>query len=72
MSTEPDHLFNKRCIDTQLVFVLFPKKCYISGKKLWLELAYKRTALWTGPGDPILEHRYYDKTEYLIEKIKSL
>jgi hypothetical protein len=34
-------------------------------------MAYEQTAMWTGPGDPVFEYRYYDKNEFLIEKIKG-
>ena len=43
----------------------------IKGKLLFLQYAYKQTAMWTGPGDPVFEHRYYDKNEFLIAQIKG-
>lgn len=63
--------FNRHCIDTRLKFVFLPKRCHVSGKLLWLELAYRKTAMWTGPGDPIVEHRWYDRHEYIIEQLKG-
>ena len=62
--------FDRHSIGTQLKFVFFPKRCHASGKLLWLELAYRKTAMWTGPGDAIFEHRWYSKLEYIIEQLK--
>lgn len=66
-----DDAFTHRCIGTEIKFLLWPRKCYISGKKLWLVHAYKQTAMYTGPGDPVFEHRYYEKNEFLVNKIKG-
>lgn len=63
--------FRSHCIGTKIKFLFFPQRCYISKRLLWLENAYKQTAMWTGPGDPVFEHRYYDKTEFLVNKIKG-
>jgi hypothetical protein len=48
-----------------------PRRCWISNRLIWLELAYKGTAMWTGPGDPIFEYRWVNKNEYLVAKIKG-
>lgn len=63
--------FKDHCIGTQLKFAFTPKKCHISGKRIWFKKAYKQTAMWTGPGDPAFEHRWYNKDEFLIAKIKG-
>lgn len=63
--------FKSHCIGNELKFTILPKKCYITGKILWLEYAYKQTAMWTGPGDPIFEYRWCDKTEFLVARIKG-
>lgn len=63
--------FNTHCIGTELKFVIFPKRCFITGKLLILEKAYKQTAMWTGPGDPVFEDRWYDKNEFLVARIKG-
>jgi hypothetical protein len=66
-----DRAFHARCIGTELKFVLIPKICYITGKYLWLKRAYKQTAMYTGPGDPVFEHRWYEKSEFLFERMKG-
>lgn len=63
--------FKHHCIGTQSKFALFPKKCYLSNKLIWFKLGYKQTAMWTGPGDPAFEYRWYDKDEFLIAKLKG-
>lgn len=63
--------FDAQCVETKLKFLFLPRKCSISGKLLWLTKAYKRIALYVGPGDPVLIVRYYDKHEYLLLKIKA-
>ena len=67
-----DDSFKRRCIGTELKFILVPKRCYFSDKVLWFTNAYKQTAIYTGPGDPIFEHRYYDKTEFLVNRLKDV
>jgi hypothetical protein len=63
--------FTKHCIGTEIKFTLIPKKCYLTNKWIWLKKCYRQTAMWTGPGDIIFEYRYYDKDEFLIQKIKG-
>lgn len=64
--------FKRNCIGTTLKFTLWPQKCHITGKTLWLETAYRQVAMWTGPGEPVFEYRYYDKNEFLIAKLKGI
>lgn len=59
-------------IGTQLKFIFWPRKCAITDRTLWLEYAYKQTAMWTGPDTPEFQYRYYDKNEFLIAKIKGI
>ena len=63
--------FKDHCIGTQIKFVLWPKKCHITSRTIWLERAYKQTAMWTGPGDPAFEDRWYDKAEFIIQRLKG-
>lgn len=63
--------FKRKCIGSELEFVLLPKKCHLTGRILIFEYAYKQTALWTGPGDDIFEYRWYDKNEFLVARIKG-
>lgn len=67
---EWDH-FDHRSIGTEYKFVFWPKRCYFTDKLLWLEKAYVKTAMWTGPGDSIFEYRWYHKDAYIINKLKG-
>jgi hypothetical protein len=61
--------FRIHCIGTSKEFVIWPRKCYRSGKTIWLEYAYKRTAMYTGPGDPEFENRWYNSNQYIVAKL---
>ncbi len=63
--------FYYRCIGFELVFVILPKRCFISEKLIWFEHAYRGTVVYTGPGDPILESFYHKKEEHLLWLIKK-
>lgn len=63
-------IFDQRA-NFKLVYLLWPRRCHITDKMLWLTHAYKGTAVWTGPGEPVEEYRYYDEVEFLIRKLKE-
>ena len=65
-----DH-FDRHSIGTTLRFAWLPQRCYLSNKLLWLKFAYRRVAMWTGPGDPVFEYRWYHRAEYLVGKLKG-
>ncbi len=54
----------------KLKFAWLPVKCDLYEKVLWLCWVYEGTACWTGPGDPVYEHRWHDKNEHLIWMLK--
>lgn len=55
---------------SQLRFCLWPRRCDISNRVLWLEHAHCTTRVITGPGEPVLEHRWYSREEFLILRLK--
>ena len=63
--------FKSRCLGWELKFSFFPRRCFYTGKYLWLKLAYRGTAMITGPGEPIFEDRWCEKREYLFLKIQG-
>jgi len=67
-----DRSFRRNRIGVQLKFVWIPKTCYVSSKLIWLEYAYKETAMYTGPDSPAFEYRWYTKHEYIIARLKGL
>ena len=63
--------FKRRCVGWQLKYSFWPRRCYYTGKWLWLKLAYRGTGMITGPGDPVIENRWCHRDEYLFLKIKG-
>jgi hypothetical protein len=48
-----------------------PKKCHLSKKPLWGKYAYHGERWITGPGEPIVEHYWIERTEFLIWNLKG-
>ena len=75
MAFYKDHLnfdgFKTHCIGTEYKYSIWPRRCHISGKWILFEHAFKQTAMWTGPGDPIFEHRWYNKDIFLVNRLKD-
>ncbi len=70
-SETADQAFKRRCISWKLKFSLWPRRCNYTNKWLWMTLDYQGTSMLTGPGDPICEHRWCERSEYLFLKIKG-
>ena len=62
--------FDRRA-DFVRMFAWRPRRCWISGRWLWLTHVIQGQAVWFGPGNPWFEYRYYSEAEYLIEKLKQ-
>jgi len=54
----------------QLHFCLWPRKCFLTEKTLWLERCYKGSRTITGPGSDIVIDYHIDKYEFLIWQLK--
>ena len=68
-----DFHFNRFVVGRQLKFTLLPRRCYISKRIMWLENVYCITAGYqTGFADWLFEHRWYDKNEYIVARLKDL
>jgi len=52
-------------------FSIVPRRCSISGKRIWLESAYCGTRTITGPGIPIIEHYWVRCDEFIIWNLKG-
>jgi hypothetical protein len=55
----------------KLKFLWVPKRSYLTNKWLWLRNVYEGTAMWTGPGTPVIEFRYHEPDEHLIWRLKA-
>ena len=62
--------FNDRAKFIQ-IFAWRPRRCWISKRWLWLTQVIQGEAIWVGPGTPVVEYRYYNATEYLLQKLKG-
>jgi len=63
-----DH-FYERMIGTEYKFAWLPKRCDISGERIWLKYGYRLTRIITGPGESIFEYRWHDKNTHIIWKL---
>jgi len=59
-----------RAISWHLHFCLWPRKCFLTEKTLWLEQCYMGSRMITGPGEPIFVDYYIDKFEFLLWQLK--
>ena len=53
-------------------YCFWPRRCYKTGRWLWLETAVRGRAIWTGPGEPAIDDRWFDSNEALIMMIKKV
>jgi hypothetical protein len=63
--------FNNRA-NWELKFSLWPRKCKFTGRTLWLRYAYRGRAIWTGPGENVVEDKWCDRKEFLILRLKGI
>ena len=61
----------KRATGWRLKFCWLPKKCVISKKNLWGQFAYQGYNVFFGPGEPVVEHYWIEKIEFLIWNLKE-
>ena len=74
--------FKQNCVFTDLKFIVKPRRCFISKRILWLEWAYKQTAVYTDYStvsmlraynpEISIEERYYDKKQYMLGILKGI
>jgi hypothetical protein len=55
----------------RLKFSMWPRRCSISGKRIWLEDAYRGIRTITGPGTPVIEHYWVRCDEFIIWNLKG-
>jgi hypothetical protein len=60
-----------RARDWKLSICLWPRRCFLSDKPLWLKRAYVGVRMITGPGTPVYETYYIDRTEFLLWNLKG-
>jgi hypothetical protein len=67
--TQPYDYFYDKIIGTELKFAWLPKRCDISGERIWLKYGYRLTRIITGPGESIFEYRWHDKNTHIMWKL---
>jgi len=70
----PDRYDDQRFLqraETELKWVIWPQRCAVSNKWIWLTLAYCADYIISGPGDPAIWTRWYSREEMLILKLKG-
>lgn len=74
-NNDPEWAYTQRfneCASFEYKFSLWPRRCYNTGRWLWLETAMRGRRILTGPGEPIVQDRWYDSNEALIMLIKKV
>ena len=56
----------------EYLYCFWPRRCYRTGRWLWMETVMRGRAIWTGPGEPAIEDRWYDSNEALIMMIRKV
>jgi hypothetical protein len=67
---EMDQAFHARA-EWALEFSWWPHRCDATGRIIWLQLAYRGRAVWSGPGSDAVETRWHDRHEHLIYTLKG-
>jgi hypothetical protein len=52
-------------------FFWLPKRCYVTKKLLWLVTAYRGVAMYTGPGEAVVEFRFYSKESFMMKALRG-
>jgi hypothetical protein len=56
----------------RLCRVVWPQRCNITGRRLLPgTLAYRGEAVWTGPGEPVTEHKWHERHEHVLWQLKE-
>lgn len=66
-----DWSFKKRRISVEEKISLVPRRCFLSGKKLWFKKCTVVTSMITGPGEPLFDSFWCNKHEFLLSELKG-
>ncbi len=52
-----------------LVFALWPRRCEITGRRIWWDRCYRGIVFITGPGEPVNEWIYLSIESFIVERL---
>lgn len=55
----------------KLQFNIWPRRCRLSNKLLWLTYSYKGVRMITGPGESIFYNYYIEKSEFILWNLRG-
>jgi hypothetical protein len=55
----------------EYVYCVWPRRCYTTGQWLFMELAMRGRRVITGPGEPVIEDRWFHRNEAIIKMLKG-
>lgn len=55
----------------ELKLCWLPKRCFLTGKLLWGKYAYHGENWITGPGEPVVNHYWIERNEFMIWNLKG-
>lgn len=64
-----DEDFERRTFRIEYAWSIWPRRCYFSERRVWGR-AVRAQAVWTGPGEPIVETRWLHRDEGLVMMLK--
>lgn len=70
----PNEYDDKRFLERalpKLLWCLWPRRCHVSKRWLWLTLAYRADYVITGLGEPAVWTRWYSNDEFVVLKLKG-
>jgi len=62
--------FERRAFRIEYAWSVWPRRCYRSERRVWGR-AVRMQAVWTGPGEPIVETRWFHRDEAVIMMLKK-
>ena len=68
---EQDDIWFYKTSFVEYKFAFIPKRCALTGKRIWLKRGYKFTKMITGPGDPVYLYRWHNSKEHILWLLKG-
>lgn len=66
-----DWAFKNRRIGQENKRSWLPRRCFLSGKKIWLKKCVVVTSMITGPGEPLFDSYWCDAKEFFLNEFRG-